>query len=125
MSVPITPLQGYVVAVAEEAATKTASGLYLPEAAKEKPKTAKIVAVGKDVKELKPNDRIIYKSYSTTEVKVSGTEYIIVKEEDVLATVKQMNKYIANLKEVLWSFIADDKQKREVKSIFNRKKGNS
>jgi chaperonin GroES len=62
--------------------------LYLPDAAKEKPKTAKIVAVGKDVKQLKTGDRIIYKSYSTTEVKVGKDEYILVKEEDVLATVK-------------------------------------
>ena len=88
MCVPITPLQDYVVAVAEEAASKTVSGLYLPEAAKEKPKIAKIVAVGKAVRELKPNDRIIYKSYSPTEVKVGAVEYILVKEEDVLATVK-------------------------------------
>ncbi len=88
MSVPITPLADYVVAVAEEAVSKTASGLYLPEAAKEKPKTAKIVAVGKAVRELKADDRIIYKSYSTTEVKVGSVEYILVKEEDILATVK-------------------------------------
>lgn len=88
MSVPITPLADYVVAVAEEAATKTASGLYLPEAAKEKPKVAKIVAVGKAVRELKAGEKIIYKSYSTTEVKVGAVEYILVKEEDVLATVK-------------------------------------
>lgn len=88
MSVPITPLADYVVAVAEEAESKTASGLYLPEAAKEKPKTAEIVAVGKAVRELKEGARIIYKSYSTTEVKVGGTEYILVREEDVLATVK-------------------------------------
>ena len=87
MSVPITPLADFVVAVAEEAAVKTASGLYLPEMAKEKPKTAKIVAVGKAVKELKVKDRIIYKSYSTTEVKIANVEYILVKEEDVLATV--------------------------------------
>lgn len=88
MSVPIQPLADYVVAVAEAAESKTASGLYLPDAAKEKPKTAKIVAVGKDVKQLKTGDRIIYKSYSTTEVKVGKDEYILVKEEDVLATVK-------------------------------------
>jgi len=88
MSTPIQPLADYVVAVGEEAETKTASGLYIPDSAKEKPKTAKIVAVGKDAKQLKVGDRIIYKSYSTTDVKVDGTEYIIVKEEDVLATVK-------------------------------------
>lgn len=88
MSVPIQPLADHLVAVHEEAATKTASGLYLPEAAKEKPKTAKVVAVGKDVAQLKVGDRIIYKSYSTTDVKVDKVDYIIVKEEDVLATVK-------------------------------------
>lgn len=88
MSVPIQPLADYVVAVGEEAQAKTASGIYLPNAAQEKPKTAKIVAVGKEVKQLKAGDRIIYKSYSTTEVKVGADEYILVKEEDVLATVK-------------------------------------
>jgi len=88
MSVPITPLADYVVAIQEEATTKTASGIYLPDSASEKPKVAKIVAVGKAVKELKVGDKIVYKSYSPTEVKVDSTEYIIVKEEDVLATVK-------------------------------------
>ncbi len=88
MSVPVHPLADYVVAQAEEPQTKTASGLYLPDNAKEKPKTAKVVAVGKDAKQVKVGDRIIYKSYSTTDVKVDGEEYILVKEEDVLATVK-------------------------------------
>lgn len=88
MSAKIEPLADYVVAVGEEAETKTASGLYLPEKAAEKPKTAKVQAVGKSVKELKVGDRIIYKSYSTTDVKVDGDDYILVKEEDVLAIVK-------------------------------------
>ena len=88
MSVPITPLSEYIVAEAGAAQTKTASGLYLPDSATEKPKTAKVSAVGKDVKQIKTGDRIIYKGYSTTDVKVDGKEYILVKEEDVLATVK-------------------------------------
>ena len=88
MSVPLNPLGDYVVAQAEEAATKTASGLYLPDNAAEKPKTAKVAAVGKDVKQVKVGDRIVYKSYSTTDVKVDNEEYILVKEEDILATVK-------------------------------------
>ncbi len=88
MSSPLHPLGDYVVAQAEEAESKTASGLYLPEKAQEKPKTAKIVAVGKETKQIKVGDRIVYKSYSTTEVKVGSEEYILVKEEDVLATVK-------------------------------------
>lgn len=88
MSVPIQPLADYVVAQTEEAASKTASGLYLPGNAQEKPKVAKVVAVAKDVKNIKVGDRIIYKSYSNTDVKVGNEEYLLVKEEDVLATVK-------------------------------------
>lgn len=88
MSVPITPMPDYVVAQAEEAASKTASGLYLPSNAQEKPMVARVLAVGKNVKQVKANDRIVYKSYSTTEVKVGSSEYILVKEEDILATVK-------------------------------------
>jgi chaperonin GroES len=88
MSTPLQPVADYIVAVGEEAATKTASGIYLPEKATEKPKTAKVVAVGNAVKDIKVGQRIVYKSFSTTEVKVAEQEYILVKEEDVLATVK-------------------------------------
>lgn len=88
MSVPIQPLADYIVAQQEEAQSKTASGLYLPDNAQEKPKVAKVLATGKDVKQVKTGERILYKSYSTTEVKLDGAEYILVKEEDVLATVK-------------------------------------
>jgi chaperonin GroES len=87
MSTPIKPLADRVVAVRAEVATKTASGFYLPDNAKEKPVMAEIKAVGPDVKTLKVGDKIVYKEYSTTELKIDGTEYLIVKEEDVLATV--------------------------------------
>ena len=87
MSVPIQPLADYVVAQAEKAETKTASGLYLPDKAQEKPKTAKVVAAGPAARQVKVGDRILYKSYSTTDVKVGGEDFILVKEEDVLATV--------------------------------------
>lgn len=88
MSVPINPLGDYVVAEEEAAQKKTASGLYLPDSAAEKPKIAQVVATGKAVREIKSGDRIIYKGYSTNDVKVDGKEYILVKEEDILATVK-------------------------------------
>ena len=88
MSKALNPLGDYVVAVGEEAQTKTASGIYLPEKATEKPKTAKVVAVGPNAKQIKKGDRIVYKSFSTTEVKIGSEEYILVKEEDILATVK-------------------------------------
>ncbi len=89
MSVPIHPLADFVVAQQEEAESKTASGLYLPEKAAEKPKTAKVVAVGKKVDDIKVGDRIIYKSYKSEDVKVDGVEYLIIDEEDILATVKK------------------------------------
>lgn len=87
MSSPITPLGDRIVAVREQAAQQTASGLYLPDNAKEKPVMAKVIAVGKEAKAVKIGDRIIYKEYSTTELKIDGTEYLVVKEEDVLGTV--------------------------------------
>lgn len=88
MSVKINPLASWIVAQAVETEAKTASGLYIPDNAKEKSKVATVAAVGKDVKAVKIGDKIIYKEFSTTEVKVDGTEYILVKEEDVLGTVK-------------------------------------
>ena len=84
----LQPLADWVLAEQEEAVTKTASGLYLPDKAAEKPKVAKVLKVGSKIKEIKVGDRIVYKSYSTTDIKLDGTEYILVKEEDILATVK-------------------------------------
>jgi chaperonin GroES len=88
MSTNIQPLADYVVAQAEEAESKTVSGLYLPDNAKEKPKTAKVVAVGPDAKQVKVGDRIIMKAYTSTDIKVGKDEFMLVKEEDILATVK-------------------------------------
>lgn len=89
MGINIQPLAGYLVVQAEEAETKTASGILLPDQAKEKPKTAKVLAVGKDVDDIKPGDRIIYKNeYEATTVKQGGQEYILVFFKNVIATVK-------------------------------------
>jgi chaperonin GroES len=83
----IHPLADYIVAQTEQAETKTASGLYLPDKSQEKPKVAKVMAVGPSAITVKVGDKILYKSYSTTDVKVGTENYILVKEEDVLATV--------------------------------------
>ncbi len=88
MAVKIQPLADYVVAVSEEAEAKTASGLYLTGAAQEKPKTAKVVAVGKDVKEVKAGDRIIYGGYSNEAIKQGSEEYLLIKSENIYAIVK-------------------------------------
>jgi chaperonin GroES len=88
MSVKIRPLAEYVVAEQEEAETKTASGLYLPDKAAEKPKIAKVVAVGKKVKEVLVKDKIIYGGYSHSDIKIEGKEYLLIKEEDIYAIIK-------------------------------------
>ena len=87
MSSPIKPLADRVVAVREKAQERTASGLFLPDSSKEKPVVAEVVAVGPDAKAVKKGDKIVYKEYSTTELKINDVEYLIVKEEDILATV--------------------------------------
>lgn len=84
----ITPLADRVVLKPVAAEEKTASGIILPESAKEKPEQGKVVAVGKEVKEIKEGDIVLYSKYGPTEVKVLGEELLIVKEEDVLAIVK-------------------------------------
>ena len=82
----IKPLTDKVVAIKEEPLEKTKSGLLLGEA-KEKPAYATVEAVGPEVKFVKKGDKILFKEYSTTNVTVDDTEYIILKEEDILATL--------------------------------------
>ena len=83
----IKPLADRVVAKKDAATSTTASGILLGEA-KEKPNTATVESIGPDVKNIKKGDRILYREYSATEVKVKNEEYLIVKEEDILATIK-------------------------------------
>ena len=82
----IKPLADRVVAKKDAATSTTASGILLGEA-KEKPNTATVESIGPDVKNIKKGDRILYSEYSATEIKLDGTDYLIVKEEDVLATL--------------------------------------
>ena len=82
----IKPLADRVVAKKEAATTTTASGILLGEA-KEKPNTAVVESVGPDVKSVKKGDRILYRDYSATEIKLDSTDYLIIKEEDILATL--------------------------------------
>lgn len=82
----LKPLKDRVVAKIEKPAEKTAAGILLGEA-KEKPAYAVVTEVGPEVKAVKKGDKIVYKEYSTTEIKLDGVEYIILKEEDILATL--------------------------------------
>lgn len=89
MAVSIKPLAEYIVVQAEIAQTKTGGGLYLPNGAAEKPKIAKVVAIGSDVKDVKVGDRVLYKNeYESTNVKVESEEFVIVFHKNVVATIK-------------------------------------
>lgn len=84
---PITPLADYVVMQQEEAKTKTASGLYLPDSGAEKPKIAQVLAVGPMVKDVNVGDKVIFGGYSNTEIKIDNVEYMLVKNENIYAKV--------------------------------------
>jgi chaperonin GroES len=92
----IRPLGDRVVLKKLEAEETTKSGIVLPGTAKEKPQEAEVIAVGpggyvdgKEVKmEVKVGDKVIISKYSGTEVKLSGAEYTIVKQDDILAVVE-------------------------------------
>ena len=74
------------------AETKTASGLFIPDTAKEKPQEGKVLAVGSGKKdepmELKAGDKVLYGKYAGTEITVDGKSYMIMRQSDVLAVIK-------------------------------------
>ncbi len=87
----VKPLADRVLVEPKEAETKTASGLYIPDTAKEKPQQGKIIAVGNGKKdepmELKVGDIVLYGKYSGTEINVEGKEYLMMRQSDVLAVI--------------------------------------
>jgi len=91
MALKIQPLSDRVLVAPQEAETKTASGLYIPDSAKEKPQQGKIVAVGNGKKDhkmtVKVGDLVLYGKYSGSELKYEGTDYLIMREEDILAII--------------------------------------
>ena len=87
----IKPLADRVVIEPKEAETKTASGLFIPDTAKEKPQQGIVVAVGPGKKdetmELNVGDAVLYGKYAGTEVTVDEKKYLIVKQSDILAII--------------------------------------
>jgi chaperonin GroES len=84
----IQPLADRLVIEQVQAEEVSASGIILPDSAKEKPSEGKVLAVGKDVEEVKVGDVVLYAKYGPTEVKVDGKEVVLAKEEDILGIVK-------------------------------------
>lgn len=85
----IKPLADRVLIEPQEAQTKTAAGIYIPDTAKEKPQQGKVIAAGPGKKdepmEVKAGDVVLYGKYSGTEVTVEEKKYLIVRQQDILA----------------------------------------
>lgn len=85
----IRPLKDRVVLkYSEEEVEKTSGGIYVPDVAKEKPQKGTVEAVGSEVKEVKAGNTVLFDKYSGSKVRVNDTEYLIVKEEDLLGIIE-------------------------------------
>lgn len=82
----IQPLGTRVLIRPLEQESKTSSGLYLPETAKEKPQMGQVIAIGDDETiKVKPKDKVLFAKYSGTEFKMEGVEYLLLESNDLLA----------------------------------------
>ncbi|NVN98518.1 MAG: co-chaperone GroES [Geobacteraceae bacterium] len=93
----LRPLQDRIIVKRLEEETMTAGGIFIPETAKEKPQRGKVVAAGKGKKteegkvlplDVKVGDVVLFGKYAGTEVKVDGDEYLMMREDDILAVVE-------------------------------------
>ncbi|MXV17551.1 co-chaperone GroES [Hufsiella ginkgonis] len=91
MALNIKPIGDRVVVEAAPAEEKTASGLYIPDTAKEKPQRGLVVAVGEGKKDepltVKAGDQVLYGKYAGTEITYEGKEYLIMRESDIYAVL--------------------------------------
>ena len=87
----IQPLADRVLIQPAEAEQRTASGIIIPDTAKEKPQRGTVLAVGKGTKDqemtVKVGDNVLYGKYSGTEIEIDGTKYMIMKESDIYAII--------------------------------------
>ncbi|MCH5330165.1 MAG: co-chaperone GroES [Alistipes sp.] len=87
----VKPLSDRVLILPDAAEEKTAGGLIIPDTAKEKPLAGTVVAAGpgtKDVTmEVKVGDHVLYGKYAGTELRIDGTDYLIMKQQDILAVI--------------------------------------
>jgi chaperonin GroES len=98
MAVKVRPLHDRILVKQLEEEEKTAGGIIIPDTAKEKPHQGKIVAVGKGRKledgtvkplDVKAGDRVLFEKYAGTAVKLDGEEYMIMREEELLAVIEK------------------------------------
>ena len=91
MALKIKPLSDRVLIEPVAAETKTASGIFIPDTAKEKPQKGTVVAVGNGTKDhgmtVKIGDTVLYGKYAGTELKLDGKDYLMMREDDILAII--------------------------------------
>jgi chaperonin GroES len=96
-SAKLQPLNDRVVVEREEEEEKTTGGLYLPDSAREKPSRGKVISVGngrllEDGKrsplQVRPGDRVLFTTYGPDQVKLGEEEYLLMREEDILAVIE-------------------------------------
>jgi chaperonin GroES len=88
-SIKFKPLKDRVFVSYTEELERTAGGIYIPDAAKEKPQKGKVDAVGSEVKTLKVGDTVLFDKYAGTKIAIDGTDFLIVKEEDILGVFEK------------------------------------
>lgn len=88
-SVKIQPLGSRVLLRPIQEQSRTSSGLYIPDTAKEKPQTGEVVAIGDNTEEIKVTvgQKVLFPKYTGTEIKIEGVEHIIMNADDILAIV--------------------------------------
>ena len=93
----IRPLHDRVIVKRQEAETKTAGGIIIPDSAKEKPQEGEVVAVGNGIRredgtvaplDVKAGDKILFSKYAGTEIKIDGDELLMMKEDDIMGVVE-------------------------------------
>lgn len=91
--ITLKPLADRVVIEPMAAETKTASGLYIPDTAQEKPQKGKVLAVGTGTKDeemkVKVGDIVLYGKYAGTEVNINSEKYLIMRQSDILAIIEE------------------------------------
>ncbi|HJE03364.1 10 kDa chaperonin [Aliarcobacter thereius] len=81
------PLGERVLVERTEIENKTASGIIIPDNAKEKPASAKVLAIGNKVEDIKVGDTIIFEQYRGTEIKIDGNDYLVLNVENILGVM--------------------------------------
>lgn len=93
----IKPLHDRVIVKRNDAEQKTASGIIIPDTAKEKPQEGSVIAVGNGIRkedgtvlplDVKEGDKILFGKYAGTEIKIDGEEYLMMKEDDILGIIQ-------------------------------------